>query len=64
MEPDGENLWYFKIRLYDPTEFIVWNIQGLRLQVAKIKGLKDSKSQVLSKISVVSENTKTTLPIL
>ena len=30
LQPDGENLRYFKLRLIDPTEFIVWNIEGLR----------------------------------
>ena len=26
LEPDVVNLWYFKLRLFDLTEFIVWNI--------------------------------------
>ena len=26
---DGVNLWYFKLRPFDLTEFIVWNIKGL-----------------------------------
>ena len=34
--PDGANLWYFKLRLFDLTEFIVWNIKGLRHWVAKM----------------------------
>ena len=29
VQPDGSNLWYFKLRLFDQTEFIVWYIQGL-----------------------------------
>ena len=35
LQPDGETLRYFKLRLSDPTEFIVWNIEGLRDSVAK-----------------------------
>ena len=26
LQPDGLNLWYFKLKIFDPTEFIVWNI--------------------------------------
>ena len=26
LQPDGVNLWYFKLRLFDVTEFSVWNI--------------------------------------
>ena len=26
LQPDGVNLWYFKHRLFDVTEFSVWNI--------------------------------------
>ena len=26
LQPDGVHLWYFKLRLFDPTELIVWNI--------------------------------------
>ena len=36
LQPDGVNRWYFKIRLFDLTEFIVWNIKCLQHQVAKI----------------------------
>ena len=25
-QPDGGNPWYFKLRLFDLTEFIFWNI--------------------------------------
>ena len=35
---NGLDLWYFKLRLLDQTELIVWNI--LRNWVAKIQGLK------------------------
>ena len=34
LRPDGVNLWYFKLRLFNLLVFIVWN------WVAKIKGLK------------------------
>ena len=26
LQPGGVNLWYFKLRLHDLTEFLVWNI--------------------------------------
>ena len=35
-QPDGENLWYYKLRLLDLTELIVWNIKGLGEWVAKL----------------------------
>ena len=37
---DDVNLWYFKLRLSDITEIIVWNIWGIRPWVAKILGLE------------------------
>jgi len=36
LQPNGVNLWYFKLRLFDRTNFVVWNIQGLRHWVAQI----------------------------
>ena len=30
LQPDGANLWYFKLRLFDLAEFIVWKIKGLQ----------------------------------
>ncbi len=30
LQPDVVNLWYFKLILFDLTEVIVWNIDGLR----------------------------------
>ena len=30
LKPDGINFWYFKLRLFDLTKFIVWNIIGIR----------------------------------
>ena len=35
-QPDSVNLWYFKLRLFCLTEFIVWNIKGLLHHFAKI----------------------------
>ena len=35
---EGVNLWYPKLNLFNRTEFIVWNIQGLQHRVAKIYG--------------------------
>ena len=29
MQPDGVNLWYFKLKLFELTQFKVWNIFGL-----------------------------------
>ena len=40
--PDGVNRWFFKLRLFDLTKFIVWNIIGLQHRFAKIKGCKIS----------------------
>ena len=37
---DGVNRCYFKLRLFDLAEFIVWNVKDLRHRVAKIKGGK------------------------
>jgi len=32
----GEDIWYFKLRLFDLTGFTVWDIKGLLHYVAKI----------------------------
>ena len=26
IQPNGVNLWYFKLRLFELTDFIVWNL--------------------------------------
>jgi len=26
LQPEGVNLWYFKLSLFDSTEYIIWNI--------------------------------------
>ena len=36
LQPDGINLWYFKLKLLYLTKFIVWNIIGLQNVFAKI----------------------------
>ena len=41
LQPDCENLWYFKLILFDLTEYKVWNFWGLRHWVVKIKGLEN-----------------------
>ena len=38
MQPNGVHRWYFKLRLFGLTWFIVWNIKVLRHWVAKILG--------------------------
>ena len=41
LKPDGVNLLYFKLRLFDLKTLIVCNIKGLRYWVAKIQGLEN-----------------------
>ena len=41
MQPDGVNLWYFKLRLFDLPELIVWNIKGLGKRVANLLELEN-----------------------
>ena len=41
LQPYDENLWYFKLTLFDLTEFIVWNIKGLRNWIAIILKLEN-----------------------
>ena len=53
LQPDDLSLWYFKLISFDLTEFIIWNISGLRHVVAKIKELKHlSLRQKLNLLSV------------
>ena len=40
-QPDDAYLPYFKLILFDPPEFIVWNIYGLRHLVLKKLGFKN-----------------------
>ena len=39
LQTDGVYLWLLKRRLFDLTEYIVWNIKGLIYRVAKKQGL-------------------------
>ena len=41
LQPGGVGLWHFKLRLFDLTEFKVWNILSLRHWVAKVLGLEN-----------------------
>ena len=53
LHPGGVIFWYLKILLFDQTEFIIWNIEGLRHWVAKILGL--NKLECVAKI-LLTEN--------
>ena len=37
LQPDGIQICYFILRLFDETEFIVWNIKGVRILYNKVK---------------------------
>ena len=41
LQPDGSNLWYFRLGLFNLTEFIVWNIEDPWHWVPKIHGLEN-----------------------
>ena len=41
LKKDGVNFRYFKLKLFDLTESIVWNIKGLRDWVVQIKALEN-----------------------
>ena len=43
LKQDGVNLWYFKLWLFDPSEFIVWNIYGSTTLGCRDKGIKKSE---------------------
>ena len=43
LQPDGVNFQYFKLKLFDQTKFIVWNILGIWLWVAKIVGFENQR---------------------
>ncbi len=30
LQPDGVDLWNVKLRLFDLTEYLVWNMKGLQ----------------------------------
>ena len=41
LQPNGVHRWYFKLRLFDVTKFIVWNIKGLRHQELSYKKVEN-----------------------
>ena len=41
LQPASVNLWYFKLRFFEITKFIVWNIRSLQHHVRKILELKN-----------------------
>ena len=45
VKPDGVNLWYFILWLFDLTKFMIWNIQCLGLQIYRNEFL--AKTQFL-----------------
>ena len=47
LKPHGVNLWYFKLRLFDPTEFIVWKSEF----VTKTYFLFDQKIKIILKLT-------------
>ena len=40
LQPDGVNLWYFKLRLFDQKWFIVWNSPTLKCKDIGIRKLE------------------------
>ena len=58
LQPDDVNLWYFKLRLFDLTELIVWNIKGLGKRVAKLQELE---SEFVAKLNFFGLLAKTQL---
>ena len=56
LQIDEVDLWYFKLRLFDLTELIVWNIKGLQDTTFGYKDYKDLKTWVWSKNSVLLQN--------
>ena len=58
LQPNGVNLWYFKLRLFDLPELKVWNIKGAGKQVAKLWELENlslwQKLNSFNKILIVS----------
>ena len=49
LQPDSVNLWYYKLRLFDLTECIVWNNWDLFIQ---LQGYRDWKIRVCGKDSI------------
>ena len=56
LQPDCINILYFKLKHFDLTEFIVWNIKGLQHRVAQISRFENqSLWQKLSSFETRSE---------
>ena len=45
MQPDGVNLWYFKLRLFDLTQFVVWNKLSLKIWKRNMKIGAEKKNE-------------------
>jgi len=56
LQPDGANLWYFKLRLFYLKVLIVWNIEGLRHWVTKIIEIR--KSEFVAKTQLLCHTSK------
>ena len=41
LQPDPVNILYFKLGIFNLSEFLVWNGKGLQERVAKILGLEN-----------------------
>ena len=54
LQSDGVNLYYFKLRLSDITEFIVWNIY-LRYSTMGYKDIGIRKSEFVAKTQFLSK---------
>ena len=52
LHPDGVNLWYFKLRLFYVTKFIVWNIN--RSTTLGCKDIGFRKSELVAKTRFIS----------
>ena len=51
LQPDSVNLWYYKLRLFDLTECIVWNNWDLFIQLQGI-----GKSEFVAKTQFLCRN--------
>ena len=45
MQPDEVNLWYFKLRLFDLTQFVVWNKLSLKIWKRNMKIGAEKKNE-------------------
>ena len=61
LHPNVVNSWYFKHRLFDLTDYIVWNIKGLRHLNLKIEN--QSLLQRLNSFKDLTETTFTPINV-